>query len=286
MPVQSRREGDSILVDSVDLKRTARSFLRMTEQPGWAPPKDLSQAMEIMGKCMGIGLLNDSRVESTMPRLDGDTRPSLRDHRLLVTKPGGPVAAGPALALQFMESMGQGPCLWVGCSGDWPLSFLPSFAKNHIAYLGVTFDSKGSLNNLDVRFNNVVGVIVGLEYSDSVQLAYPDACIARHKAFTQLAARLSDAQRWAAVIVSDVFKLDLDDVQLWDETLPSFDRDGSTKILVHSAPTIRSDGSQADQPAKGGVHPWITLGDREMAEMTRFPVSKPDHRRRASAHFG
>ena len=57
MPVQSRREGDDLLVDNVDLKRAARNLLNKTRAPGWKPPSDLNQAMELMASCFGYANL-------------------------------------------------------------------------------------------------------------------------------------------------------------------------------------------------------------------------------------
>ncbi|MFK4705657.1 hypothetical protein ABIC83_002496 [Roseateles asaccharophilus] len=53
MPVQTRREGDNVLVDSVDLKRSARNVLRLTQEPGWTPPTDVNQAMDFMARAFG-----------------------------------------------------------------------------------------------------------------------------------------------------------------------------------------------------------------------------------------
>lgn len=57
MPVQSRRQGDDLLVDNVDLKRAARNLLNKTRAPGWTPPGDLNQAMELMASCFGYANL-------------------------------------------------------------------------------------------------------------------------------------------------------------------------------------------------------------------------------------
>lgn len=57
MPVQSRRQGDDLLVDNVDLKRAARNLLNKTRAPGWTPPSDLNQAMELMASCFGYANL-------------------------------------------------------------------------------------------------------------------------------------------------------------------------------------------------------------------------------------
>lgn len=57
MPVQSRRDGDVLLVDNVDLKRTSRNLLNKVRTPGWTPPKDLNQAMELVAACLGYGNL-------------------------------------------------------------------------------------------------------------------------------------------------------------------------------------------------------------------------------------
>lgn len=48
MPVQSRHQGDDLLVDNVDIKRAARNFLSKTRDPSWTPPGNLNQAMEFM----------------------------------------------------------------------------------------------------------------------------------------------------------------------------------------------------------------------------------------------
>lgn len=70
MPVQSRRQGDDLLVDNVDLKRTARNLLNKTRAPGWTPPSDLSQAMELMAACFGYAnLLAVNKQANAAPQL-------------------------------------------------------------------------------------------------------------------------------------------------------------------------------------------------------------------------
>lgn len=57
MPVKSRRQGDDLLVDNVDLKRAARNLLNKTRATGRTPPSDLNQAMELMASCFGFANL-------------------------------------------------------------------------------------------------------------------------------------------------------------------------------------------------------------------------------------
>ncbi|MFK4705936.1 hypothetical protein ABIC83_002775 [Roseateles asaccharophilus] len=57
MPVQSRRQGDDLVVHNVDLKRAARNFLNKTRAPDWVPPRDLNQAMEFMATFFGYANL-------------------------------------------------------------------------------------------------------------------------------------------------------------------------------------------------------------------------------------
>jgi hypothetical protein len=64
MPVSSRREGDSIMVDGVDLKRAARNFRKMTAEAAWRPPQDQSQALEMMARCLGYPNLHAVTIES------------------------------------------------------------------------------------------------------------------------------------------------------------------------------------------------------------------------------
>lgn len=67
MPVQSRRQGDDLLVDNVDIKRAARNFLSKTRDPGWTPPADLNQAMELMATCFGYANLLAANKQAQSP---------------------------------------------------------------------------------------------------------------------------------------------------------------------------------------------------------------------------
>jgi hypothetical protein len=70
MPVQSRRQGDELLVDNVDLKRAARNLINKTKAPGWTPPSDLNQAMELMASCFGYAnLLAVNKQANAAPQL-------------------------------------------------------------------------------------------------------------------------------------------------------------------------------------------------------------------------
>jgi hypothetical protein len=53
MPIQPRYEADNLIVDGVDLKRTARNILREFSAPGAKLPSDLSAVMEILAKGFG-----------------------------------------------------------------------------------------------------------------------------------------------------------------------------------------------------------------------------------------
>lgn len=53
MHTQSRTHGDAIILDGVDLKRTARSLLRQLKSSA-PPPTDLNQAMELVAKAAGF----------------------------------------------------------------------------------------------------------------------------------------------------------------------------------------------------------------------------------------
>jgi energy-coupling factor transporter ATP-binding protein EcfA2 len=77
MPVQSRRQGDDLLVDNVDLKRAARNLLNKTRSPGWVPPADLNQAMELMAGCFGYAnLLAANKQALQAPTLERNSRQS------------------------------------------------------------------------------------------------------------------------------------------------------------------------------------------------------------------
>lgn len=65
MPTSARRDGDSILVDSIDLKRASRNLLNKTREPNWAPPRDLNQAMELMASAFGYANLHAVNSEAS-----------------------------------------------------------------------------------------------------------------------------------------------------------------------------------------------------------------------------
>lgn len=86
MPVQSRRQGDDLLVDNVDLKRAARNFLNKTRAADWTPPRDLNQAMELMAAYFGYANLLAANKEAGHAPVAGDAaavRHPLRVPRVL-----------------------------------------------------------------------------------------------------------------------------------------------------------------------------------------------------------
>lgn len=65
MPVQARRDGDSLLFDNVDLKRLARSLLQKVGRPGWQPPERLTQWMELVAQGCGFPTLLEANLRAT-----------------------------------------------------------------------------------------------------------------------------------------------------------------------------------------------------------------------------
>jgi len=54
MAVIPRREGDSIFVDGVDVKRAARTLRALAEAPQWEAPRDLNAALEAVARMLGF----------------------------------------------------------------------------------------------------------------------------------------------------------------------------------------------------------------------------------------
>lgn len=85
MPVQSRRQGDDLLVDSVDLKRAARNLLNKIRDPGWTPPCDLNQAMEFMASCFGYANLLAANKQAQQASAAMDSWAGRRDDSVVLT---------------------------------------------------------------------------------------------------------------------------------------------------------------------------------------------------------
>jgi len=64
MATFARREGDSLLVDGVDLKRASRKYLSILKEPGWSPPKDLNAAMELVSRILGYPNLHAANQQT------------------------------------------------------------------------------------------------------------------------------------------------------------------------------------------------------------------------------
>jgi hypothetical protein len=67
MPVHARREGDTLFVDNVDLKRAARNFLKKASSPDWRAPADINQAMEFVAAMLGYPNLNAVNEQAATP---------------------------------------------------------------------------------------------------------------------------------------------------------------------------------------------------------------------------
>jgi len=65
MPVQARRDGETLFVDNVDLKRGARNLLKKTTGPGWRPPADINEAMEQFAALLGYANLLAANDQAT-----------------------------------------------------------------------------------------------------------------------------------------------------------------------------------------------------------------------------
>ena len=71
MPIQSRRDGDSIVLDNVDFKRIARRFLQSGDLA--TRPKDINQSMEMVSRLFGYPDLHSVTAESKGQPLAGQS---------------------------------------------------------------------------------------------------------------------------------------------------------------------------------------------------------------------
>lgn len=78
MAVTTRREGESIFVDGVDVKRAARTLRSIAEAPGWKPPSDLNQALEVFARMLGFPNLHALNAASSEKSPSGQPQ---ADHR-------------------------------------------------------------------------------------------------------------------------------------------------------------------------------------------------------------
>lgn len=73
MAINARREGDSILVDSVDVKRLARKLRSFTQDPTWQAPQDMDAALKLAARLLGfvsLHELNEAASKSSTPLVD------------------------------------------------------------------------------------------------------------------------------------------------------------------------------------------------------------------------
>lgn len=83
MAVTTRRHGETIFVDGVDLKRAARTLRSIAEAPSWNPPTDLNQALEVVARMLGfpnLHALHAAAVESSSKEVKPDREEESRDY--------------------------------------------------------------------------------------------------------------------------------------------------------------------------------------------------------------
>jgi hypothetical protein len=80
MTVVVRRNGEDVVLDGVDLKRTARLLRRVMLQPGWQPPVDMQACMELVSTACGFPNLH-ALMASTRPHGRNDSLESAMSRR-------------------------------------------------------------------------------------------------------------------------------------------------------------------------------------------------------------